>query len=177
MNTAPRNASLRSALKPILFAAGLSLAGTGVATAGEYRHHDPVASMTERLGLDDSQTASVEAIFERNRPAHLALRERSRDHREAMKALDPASADFSARAQALADEAASLARDRVLQRTRMQSELSAVLRPEQMSKMQEGRRHKGNQKGHHNGHHMGPGKVPGSNPHQDNGDSPQAEES
>jgi Spy/CpxP family protein refolding chaperone len=104
--------------------------------------------MSERLALDDSQKASVEAIFERSRPAHQALRERSREHRKAMKALDPASADFSTQAQALADEAATLARDRVLQRTQMQSELSAVLTPEQMSKMKAGRHHKGHDKGH-----------------------------
>lgn len=129
-------------LKPILLAAGLTLAGFGVAVAGDHGHRDPVAKMAERLALDDSQKSSVQTIFESNRPAMKALHERSREHRKAMKALDPKSADYSTQAQALADEAGTLARDRVLQRTQMQSELSAVLTPEQMSKMKEHRGHK-----------------------------------
>lgn len=151
---------LARSFKPLLLAAALGLAGAGAGAvvAGDGPQHDPaarMAKMAERLSLDDSQKASVAAIYERNGPAQKALRERSHAHFKALKALDPKSADYSSRSQALADEAGTLARDRVLQRTQLKGELATILTPEQMSKMRE---HGGRGGKHHRGGHRKGGK-------------------
>lgn len=151
--------TLRSRLTPIFVAAGLGLATAGAAFAHDHRgQHNPVERMSKHLSLDEAQKASVTSIYERNRPAQQALRERSKAHHQAMKALDPKSADYSTRAQALADEAGTLARDRVLQRTQLNAELATVLSAEQMSKMKErkGRGHRGG------GYREGPKPAPES---------------
>lgn len=138
-------------LKPVLLAAGLGIAavsgafaGSDAATSGgadRPRHGgSPAERMAEHLQLDESQKASVSAIFERNRPAQQKLRERGKAHWKAMKSLKPGTPDYSSRAQALADEAGTLARDRVLARTQLNAELATVLTPAQLEKMQE---HKG----------------------------------
>ena len=150
--------AFRSRLTPILVAASLSLVAAGAAFAHDHRgQHDPVDRMSKHLSLDEAQKASVTSIFERNRPAQQALRERSKAHHEAMKALDPKAANYSTRAQALADEAGTLARDRVLQRTQLDAELATVLSAEQMSKMRE---RKG--RGHRGMHRKGPKPAPES---------------
>lgn len=131
-------------LKPVLLAAGLGIAAVGGALAGDgleagadRPHRDPAERMAEHLELDASQKASVDAIFERNRPAQQKLRERGKAHWQAMKALKPGSPDYRSRAQTLADEAGALARDRVLARTQLDAELATVLTPAQMEKFQE----------------------------------------
>lgn len=146
---------LRRSLQPLLLASGLALAGLGAVSAGDHGPRDPVAKMAERLDLDASQKASVEAIFERNRPAQQALRERHREHFGALRALDPKSADYSTQAQALADQAGTLARDRVLQSTQLRAELAAVLTPEQLAQLK-AREHRGPRG--HGGWHRKPGK-------------------
>ena len=156
-------------LKPVLLAAGLGIAavsgafaGSDAATTGggtERPHHrgNPAERMAEHLQLDEAQKASVSAIFERNRPAQQKLRERGKAHWKAMNALKPGSRDYSTRAQALADEAGTLARDRVLARTQLNAELATVLTPAQLEKFQE---HKG-RGGRHGGRWHGRGKEGG----------------
>lgn len=136
-------------LTPVLLAAGIGIAVAGGGRSdgfggGDHPQRDPAERMAKHLSLDDSQKASVEAIFERNKPARQSLMQRHRAHREAMKSLTPGSANYATRAQALADEAATLARDRVLQRTQFEAELATILTPEQMAKWGE---HKA--RGHH----------------------------
>ena len=163
----------RFTLKPMLLAASLGLAaavgGGGAVFAAaasddaagktadraEQRanfHQRYAERMAQDLQLDETQKAGVQAIFERNRPAQRQMRERTKAHWEAMKALKPGSPDYSTRAQALADEAGTLARDRVLARTQLNAELATVLSPEQMEKFQA---HKVRGHGHrgHRGHH------------------------
>lgn len=158
--TLTKNASFSSrfTLKPMLLAASLGLAAAvgagGTVFAGDEAgktadraekradfHQRYAERMAQDLQLDESQKAGVQAIFERNRPAQQKLRERSKAHWEAMKALKPGSPDYSSRAQALADEAGTLARDRVLNRTQLNAELATVLTPGQMEKLQ-ARHHK-----------------------------------
>lgn len=146
MNITTASSSLRAAFKPLLLAATVCLGG--MAWAGEGAPRDPAARMAEHLALDATQAANVKTIFERNRPTQEALRARQRQYHEALHALDPEAADYSRRAQALADEAGTLARDRVLQRTQLRGELAAVLTPEQLAKFDE-RRHPGRGKHGH----------------------------
>lgn len=150
---------LSFSLKPMLLAATLGLAAVGGAFAGgpgqpgDGPRRDPAERIARVLSLDEGQKANVSAVFERNRPAHDALRERSKANHEALRALKPGSADYSTRSQALADEAGTLERDRVLQRTQMDAELATVLTPEQQAKLKE---HKGRDGGRH--HHRGGGR-------------------
>lgn len=154
-------------LAPLLLAGGMGLAAAGAAFAGsDHAPHgdrgdrgDRIERMAEHLELSDAQRSSVEAILERNRPARRALMQRHKAHREAMRALQPGSADYSTRAQALADEAGTLARDRVLQRTQFQAELATILTPEQLRKMDE---HKA--RAHHGGGHRRWKRDRGSEP-------------
>ena len=155
-------------LKPMLLAAGLGLAAvggafaagtTGAASSGDGPRHDPAARMAKYLSLDETQKTNVSAIFERNRPANEALRERSKANREALRALKPGTPDYSTRSQTLADAAGTLERDRVLQRTQMNAELATVLTPEQLTKMQE---HKGRGGPRGGRHHGGRGHGPGA---------------
>lgn len=132
-----QRSSFKLLAQSLMFAAGLGLAASGLALAGDKAPRDPAARMAERLSLDESQKANVSAIFERHRPASETLRERHQAHRQAMQALDPKRADYSARAQALADEAGTLARDKVLQRTQLHAELATVLTAEQLAKFKE----------------------------------------
>ncbi len=148
-----------SSFKATLLAATLGIAAIGGAYAGgagqsgDGPRRDPAERMAKYLSLDDSQKTNVSAIFEHNRPANEALRERSRANHEALRALKPGNPDYSSRAQALADEAGTLERDRVLQRTQVNAELSTVLTPEQMTKMQARHEHGGAGGGwrHHGG--------------------------
>ncbi|MGQ0697887.1 MAG: Spy/CpxP family protein refolding chaperone [Panacagrimonas sp.] len=137
MNFTPKTSLFTRSFTSLLLAA--ALASGGASMAADKPHRDPVAKMAEHLSLDASQKTSVAAIFERGRPAQDALRERSRTHFKALKALDPKSRDYTSRSQALADEAGTLARDRVLQRTQLGAELSTVLTAEQMSKFRDQR--------------------------------------
>lgn len=143
MTATPTPSFVRRSLHPLLLATGIALAGLGAASAGDHGPRDPVARITERLQLDEAQKASVEAIFERNRPAQQALRERHRAHFEAMRSLDPKASDYSTQAQTLADQAGELARDRVLQRTQLKAELATVLTADQLEKLDDRRGHNG----------------------------------
>lgn len=161
-------------LRPVLLAASLGLAAVGGAFAGDgpddgdrpFRGGDPAARIAEVLQLDDSQKESVKAIFERNRPAQKKLRERAKAHWDAMKALKPGSPNYSSRAQALADEAGTLARDRVLARTQLDAELAAVLTPAQLEKFMDRKDDRGPPGGGGRGgrHRKGDGDAPPPRP-------------
>lgn len=150
-----------SALKTTLFAAALGVTAVGFAgdESGHRPHRDPAERMARQLSLDETQKAGVSAIFERNRPAHQALMQRFKAHHTAMRELKPGSPDYSTRAQALADEAGSLARDRVLQRTQLNAELATVLTPAQLQKLGEREPHGGRWEGRGRD-----GKGPGPRP-------------
>lgn len=117
---------------------GLGMAAGSVAVAKGGSHHghfDRGAMLAEKLDLSDDQRASVDAIFERNRPAMKALRQKSRANRKALRDLNPTDPQFSNQVQGLADEAGVLARDRVLNRAQIRAELATVLSAEQMAEM------------------------------------------
>jgi Spy/CpxP family protein refolding chaperone len=149
----------RSRFKPLFLAATLGLASAGglaFAGGGERGpggHGDPAARIARELSLDAGQKASVEAIFERHRPAREALWTRHKAHRQALEALTPGTPDYSSRAQALADEAGTLARDRVLQRTQLQAELATVLTAEQLARLDERKARAHHGRRHHRGEH------------------------
>lgn len=147
----PKGRGLKFALIGAGMAAMIAVGGTSLAqdTVNAKRHHfNPAEKMAELLSLDDAQKSKVEAVFERNRPAMKSIRERSKANRTALHGLDASSADYGRQYQALADEAASIARDRVLHHGQLQSDLAVVLTPEQMAKMKEARANRRGKHGH-----------------------------
>ena len=92
---------------------------------------------TELLGLDDAQSQQVKNILEAAKPEFDALRERGRELRQALMALDPADADYGAALQNLSVDSGQVATDITLLHGRVRSEVNAVLTPEQRSLLAE----------------------------------------
>ena len=86
---------------------------------------------TEMLGLDEDQSQQVKNILEAAKPEFDALRDRGRETRTALMALDPADADYGAALQNLSVESGQVATDLTLLHGRVRSEVNAVLTPEQ----------------------------------------------
>ena len=125
----------------------LACAGLSVAAAeGGGRHHgghgaggpggDPahlIERMTRRLNLDEEQQVAVDNILAAAKPEFEALRERGQANREAMRELDPSSADYSALLNNLALESGQIVTDGALLFGRVRGEVHAILTPEQIA--------------------------------------------
>lgn len=92
--------------------------------------------MAERLDLDDTQRQSIENIIAATQPEIEALREQSRANREALNALDTATAGNSPELQNLAAEKGRLATELTLIEYRVRSEIHAVLSDEQRAALE-----------------------------------------
>ena len=91
--------------------------------------------MSEHLDLDETQRQSVENILEASKPEFEALRDRFKANREALQALDPAGASYSVNLEAAAAENGRLATEATLLRSRVRTEINAVLTEEQREKL------------------------------------------
>ena len=91
--------------------------------------------MSEHLDLDETQRQSVENILEASKPEFEALRDRFTANREALQALDPADASYSVNLEAAAAENGRLATEATLLRSRVRTEINAVLTEEQREKL------------------------------------------
>lgn len=92
---------------------------------------------TELLGLDEEQSQQVKNILEAAKPEFDELRQRGRDLRQALMALDPADADYGAALQNLSVDSGQVATDIALLHGRVRSEVHAILTPEQRSLLAE----------------------------------------
>lgn len=130
--------------------ATLALAATAYAGHGGGQHGQPGAPfpglagpglklerMAIHLELDETQQQSIENILEAARPEFQALRADFRTNREALEALDPADANYSAAINDIAAENGRLATEGTLLMSRVRSEVHAVLTEEQRAKLQE----------------------------------------
>lgn len=91
--------------------------------------------MSEHLDLDETQRQSVENILEASKPEFEALRDRFKANRAALQALDPADASYSVNLEAAAAENGQLATEATLLRSRVRTEINAVLTEEQREKL------------------------------------------
>ncbi len=116
---------------------GLSVALGASSVSVAHGKRDPVERMIKHLSLDETQQASVRQILEQRADQRQTMREQRKTLMRKAQALDPNARDYATQSQTLADEAAQLAREKVLTILQVKAELAQVLTPEQMQKMQE----------------------------------------
>lgn len=97
-----------------------------------------VERMADRLDLEDSQRAEVSNIIEATKPELEALKDRGRTNRAAMRELDPADPDYSARLSNLAIESGQIVTDGALLFGRVRAEVYSILTPEQIAELEAG---------------------------------------
>jgi Spy/CpxP family protein refolding chaperone len=98
-----------------------------------------VERMAAHLELDETQRQSIENILEAARPEFQALRADFRANRQALDALDPADANYSAAIDNIAAENGRLATEGTLLMSRVRNEVHAILTEEQRAKLAEGK--------------------------------------
>ena len=95
--------------------------------------------MADHLDLTDEQRVTIEGILEASKPEMEALREQVKANREAIQALDPASASYDAELNNLALSNGELATTGTLLAVRVKTEVAAVLTDEQKAKLERGK--------------------------------------
>jgi len=93
--------------------------------------------MAEYLGLSTEQRAQVRAIVDKARPQARALHDKLRDNHQQLRALMQQDKPKDSEVRKLADAQGKLIADQIVQRTKMQSDIRAVLTPEQREKLQQ----------------------------------------
>ena len=93
--------------------------------------------MSETFGLSPEQRNQVRAIVDKARPQARDLRDKLRDNHQQLRALMQQDSPKDSDVRKLADAQGKLIADQIVQRTRMQSEIRAVLTPEQREKLQQ----------------------------------------
>jgi Spy/CpxP family protein refolding chaperone len=141
---------MRKSIKTVLFATTL-VAGIGGAVAyamppggeacarghgAEFGRHGMdserrIDRMSETLGLSAEQRSKVREIVDKARPAARELRDKLSDNRKQLWALMQQDKPNEGEVRKLADSQGKLVADMIVQRTRMQSQIRAVLTPEQ----------------------------------------------
>lgn len=101
--------------------------------------------MLERLDLTTEQRGAIGAIVERTRPQMRALREQMRANHEQLRALGQGGTPDESELRRLANVQGQLMADMIVLRTKMRSEIHAVLSDEQRHQLEQMReqRHKG----------------------------------
>lgn len=133
---------------PILLLASLALtAGAGAADErggpgrGDMSQFRDPARMVERmsrvLDLDELQEQNIDNIVTAAKPEIDALRERRKETREAMRALDPADPDYSAKLSSLATDIGELATEATLLFGRVRLEVTEQLTDAQKAELED----------------------------------------
>ncbi len=107
--------------------------GRGMSEAGPMMM---VGRLVNRLDLDETQEQEVRNIIDAAKPEFEAIRDRGKETRKAVMALDPAAPDYSAQLNNLALEGGQIVTDTTLLAGRIRSEVHAVLTPEQAAELQ-----------------------------------------
>lgn len=93
--------------------------------------------MSRVLDLSQAQRDKVRAIVDQARPQTRALRDKLGDNHKQLRALMQQDNPKENEVRKLADAQGKLIADMIVQRTKMQSEIRAVLTPEQREKLQQ----------------------------------------
>lgn len=132
-----------SALAVILFLAAMGASAAerfGHDGPGMRGHGDPgriVEFMARKLELDDTQTQELRNVVEAARPQMEELREKSRNNREAIAALDVNDPDYGAKLQNLSEESGYLATQATQLFGQLRADISAELTDEQRLQLAE----------------------------------------
>lgn|GEM_PF-4610488 len=90
--------------------------------------------MADELGLSSEQRQQLKQIMQGGRNEGEALRNALRQNHEALRALDPAAADYRKQSERLAGESGELARKMALHHAEQRAKVHAILTPEQRVK-------------------------------------------
>ncbi len=109
-----------------------------------------IDGITRRLELDDVQVQQVRNIIDATKPEFEAMREQGRANYLARRELDESDADYEAKLQQLVGTRQDLQASSKELRSRIRTEINAILTPEQQAKFSEfegetrrgGRRHR-----------------------------------
>jgi protein CpxP len=93
--------------------------------------------MSETLGLTHEQRDKVRAIVDKARPATRELRDKVVDNHRQLRALMQQDNPKESEVRKLADAQGRLVADMIVQQAKVQSEIRAVLTPEQREKLQQ----------------------------------------
>lgn len=96
-----------------------------------------VDRMAERLDLTKEQRDKVRAIVDKTRPQTRELRDKLSENRKQLQTLTRQGTAKESDIRKLADNQGKLIADMIVQRSKVQGEISAVLTPEQREKMQQ----------------------------------------
>lgn len=143
---------IAAAVAALTLAAGLAVAAPDGGDRGGRGQHDDwsgqrdggrmanperlVERMTRHVDLDETQEQTVRNILEAAKPEFESLRERGRTNMTAMRDLDPADPDYSARLDDLSAENGQLVADGTRLVGRVRGEVYAVLTPEQIAELE-----------------------------------------
>ena len=96
-----------------------------------------VDRMAERLDLSKEQRDKVRAIVDKTRPQTRELRDKLSENRKQLQTLTRQGTAKESEIRKLADNQGKLIADMIMQRSKVQGEINAVLTPEQREKMQQ----------------------------------------
>ena len=96
-----------------------------------------IERMAEHLELDDVQRQSIANIMDAAKPQFEALRSRSLDNRDAIRALDVTAADYGTSLRNLASESGELAAELTLLTGRLRADVAGILTDEQRAIMED----------------------------------------
>jgi len=118
-----------------------------------------VNRMAERLDLTTEQRDKVRAIVDKSRPRNRELRDKLSENRKQLQTLTQQGTAKESEIRKLADNQGKLIADKIVQRSKVQAEVNAVLTPEQREKMQQHSEHRG--RFSHSGKHGGRSEISG----------------
>lgn len=111
-----------------------------------------IEALADRLEVTDGQRAALRAVVDGSRPQLRALQDRARVNRQALRALDPAAADYRAQVDLLAAEHGEISSQMVRLRAGMRADIQAILTEEQRLQAAELRERRGPRGGREAGH-------------------------
>jgi Spy/CpxP family protein refolding chaperone len=102
-----------------------------------------VNRMVERLDLTKEQRDKVRTIVDKARPQTRDLHDKLSENRKQLRALTQQGTVMEGDIRKLADSQGKLIANKIVQRSKLQAEVNAVLTPEQREKMQQRLEHRG----------------------------------
>jgi Spy/CpxP family protein refolding chaperone len=135
-------------------ALSLGMAATATAFSGDHggKQHR-YERMADRLDMNDEQRQQLKQIHRQVRPQMLELKDAMQDNSEALRKLDPKSAEFDKQVAELARQQGELVTQKIIQRSQVRAKVFAILTPEQREMATKMKRHHYGKRGKHDGRH------------------------
>jgi Spy/CpxP family protein refolding chaperone len=135
-------------------ALSLGMATTAAASPCEFggKQHR-YERMADKLDLNDEQRQQLKQIHRKARPQMLDLKDAMQDNREALRKLDPKSAQFNSQVAELARQQGELVTQKIIQHNQVRTSVFAILTPEQREMAKKMKRNYSGKRGKHGGRH------------------------